>query len=246
MTRYLGGEPYAEPPWRYRDVRITTVWCRTARPSTLVDHLPPTSRPVRRDGLFALLHLDVGAVLELGPEYSSNELALLIPARTEDGATGGLIAAMLVDNDAALTAGREIWGHPKVLGRVMSRWEHDGQRGLISADRVRHLDGDATPAVEITVDLDRETPEDLDAMNEMLHPRLLVAPDRDPATGRPRSSRTTALELEDVVVSLQRSAVAEVRLGPWLGLDELGEVEVLGATHQLAQFTLGYAIGARK
>lgn len=240
MDDLLALHPYVEPPWSYQDVGMTTIWCRTRESSDLHALVPPQVEPRYEDGRFALLHLDVGSVTELGPTYRSNELALVIPVHTPSGSTGGLIAFMLVDNDAALAAGREIWGHPKVLGRVTGDWDAEARHLRIIGERVPSVDGAATTVIDAAVRLDETVRDGLDELDAALRPRLLVRASRDPATGRPRGHLAVALQLDEIVVGTRVTGAADVRFGSWAGLDRLGEIEVAGAMYQTCQFTLDY------
>lgn len=237
--------PYAEPPWHYHDVQMMTIWCRAARPESVASLLPADVTPRFQDGRFALLHLDVGGVIELGEHYRSRELALVVPVRHSGGITGGLIVWMLVDNDAALTAGREIWGHPKLLGRVETRQDANSTAQVISAARLASVDSVGSQVAKMTVTLDGSVP-DHERWEDDLLPRLLVAPVRDSHSGRPSGQRVVVLALHDVVVHHRATGSAEVEIGSWDGVAPLTPVHALGASRRQCQFTLGYGDDAHQ
>jgi acetoacetate decarboxylase len=232
---------YAPPPWTYTRARILNVVCRAQRASGLRRWVPAPLELIGNDGLFVMFFLRVPAIPELGKHYHSTESGILIPTGTPDGRVkGSTFALMIVDNDVALAAGREIWGYPKKLGSVRFE-ESETQRICAAAHHMSYRDGEGGALFGVDVVLDGSG-RDLTPIVSQLEPRLLrrVIPD-------PYAPVVQSVEVLKVVHVPGR--LYEERTGrgnAYVGrsaerLDELGEIETLGATFRVCDFTLPYA-----
>ena len=122
---------YPEPPYEYVGARcVIGVW--RAEESVLRSVLPA---PLE----LAWEHQVISTVCEyphvtgLGAYHAS---ALFIRARFED-IEGGFCCHCYMDNDAAVAAGREIWGFPKKLAQVELQESGEILRGTVERGNIR-------------------------------------------------------------------------------------------------------------
>ena len=101
---------YPPPPWTHRSATSLQVFCRTPNPDVLRSWIPDELQ-LEGAGLFSIFFLQIDRILELPDDYRSTESGLLVPVfHSPSGRRGATWAVMFVDNDIALTAGRESGG----------------------------------------------------------------------------------------------------------------------------------------
>ncbi len=102
---------YPPPPIIYKNARVIALFLQCA-PNTKVHYLPSELKPIENG-------FDIFLILEypdtsIGPY---NEAVLLLSS-TYKNKPGVFVFSIYVDDDVALTAGREIWGIPKKLAEI--------------------------------------------------------------------------------------------------------------------------------
>jgi acetoacetate decarboxylase len=226
---------YPPPPWTYRDTTSLHIFCRAHNPPAVNALIPAPFHPTRHDGLFVLYFMKVGQLEEMGPGYSSNESGILVPATHEQGGVRGSIwAGMFVDNDVALSAGREIWGHPKKLGSVTIA-QSAGSVGA-SARQLPYR-GDVV-VYSVTAKLDSSHPE-VAHLLDSLSPRLMRRAIPSPYALTAEAVDVLRLVITDTVVHSELTGSAAVELND--SEDEFmsfGGIEVLGAHLRKSDFVL--------
>jgi hypothetical protein len=229
---------YPEPPWTYTDASIVNVVCRAADVGAPAELLPDGMDAVDDSGLFSVFFMSVPFLPEMGPGYSSSEFGIVVPARNGAGATGGCFALMLVDNDVALSAGREIWGYPKQLGTIGLHDAGEG-RWTATAAHVPFRSPGGEPLARVDVRLDGSRDHVLQALTKF-SPRLLVKPVREPASGRQTGVCSVQVDQTMLAVHERRSGTATVDFGSSGQLRRLRQHEVVGALYQRCDFVLPY------
>jgi acetoacetate decarboxylase len=100
---------YPDPPFEYRDARMIVAFVEGGAPtSVLPPHLEPTPDPIR-----FVVFADYPDTT-IGPY---REVIVLVSA-AHQGQAGLFCPLIYVTSDAALCAGREIWGFPKKLAEI--------------------------------------------------------------------------------------------------------------------------------
>lgn len=229
---------YPEPPWTYTDASILNVVCRAADVDAPAELLPDGMDAVDDTGLFSVFFMTVPFLPEMGPGYSSSEFGIVVPARNGAGVTGGCFALMLVDNDIALSAGREIWGYPKQLGTIELHDAGDS-RWRAAATHVAFRSPGGQPLARADVRLDGSR-DDVGQALTRFSPRLLAKPVRDPATGRRTGVSAVTVDQTVLAVHERISGTATVKFGSSGQLGRLRQHEVVGALYQRCDFVLPY------
>jgi len=103
---------YGPLPTVYRDVVFNTVYFRTD-PANIAPLLPEPFEP-GEDGICAALAIEVAFSSSYGP---FNEMGVVAQV-TFRGQKGFYLAALYLNNDSAIAAGREIYGSPKKMAEV--------------------------------------------------------------------------------------------------------------------------------
>jgi acetoacetate decarboxylase len=232
--------PYPEPPWTYRNTSILNVLARAHNLDGLRAFLPPGLDLQDESGRFLLWFLDVPDIPQMGPDYRSSECGMIIPAKLGSTVSGGHFAFMLVDNDEALLAGREIWGYPKKLARVGFRRVSDSAF-VAEASHMSYRSWSKSPVVQVRAELDGSN-DHLWDHGMKLEPRILSRPTRNLSTGEPTGNHFLTVENHIHAVHERLSGSATLDFGPSReeGLHELGEIDVAGALFMRCDFGLGY------
>ncbi|MBS7791644.1 acetoacetate decarboxylase [Roseococcus sp. SDR] len=158
------------------------------------------------------------------------ESGQVIPVRFGDQ-HGGYVHAMYLDDDPPIAGGRELWGFPKKLASPVLRVEHDTLVGTLDVGGVRVASASMgykhrpLPAPALRAAL--EEPGFL----------LKIIPHVD---GRPRICELVRYHLADIVLHGGWTGPAALSLVPHAlaPVAELPVLEVLSATHLLADLTL--------
>lgn len=120
---------YTRHPWHYRDVRRLTVVYET-RMDPVLDMLPDNFEPATDPPQVVATVTDVGLHIPLGP-YAESYVAVRALFK---GKPVRFLVLMWVNSDAAMAAGREMYGAPKKLGEVSlsnSRYYTEIMQGII-------------------------------------------------------------------------------------------------------------------
>jgi acetoacetate decarboxylase len=233
--RSISESPWGAPlvprlPLRMRNTEILTVVYRTERGAA--DRMVPA--PLELLGDLVLVHLYRMHDADWFGRYA--ESAIQIPVRHPASRTDGAYSPLLfVESDAAVAAGREIYGQPKKTGTIeilpdgdllVGRLRRNGIDILTATTPYKQTPGTAD-------DLERHA-----AFRTNVNLKVIPATDGSGAAVRELTARTLA----DVVVhevwrgpgtlELRPNAQAPVHLLPVL--------EVLEAFHWVADFTLVY------
>ncbi|WP_339763253.1 acetoacetate decarboxylase [uncultured Hoeflea sp.] len=159
------------------------------------------------------------------------ETGQVIPV-TFKGTKGGYVHSMYLNDDAPIAGGREIWGFPKKLADPCLRVEKDTLVGTLDYGSLRIANG-TMGYKHTTLDLER-------VHASMLEPSFLlkIIPHVDCT---PRICELVSYRLEDVTVKGAWSGPAGLELfdHALAPVAELPVLEVLSATHILADLTLG-------
>ncbi|MFC8102692.1 acetoacetate decarboxylase family protein [Streptomyces sp. NPDC057363] len=237
--------PYPEPPWDYVNASILNIVARVGRPENLDRFLAPGVSVQEGQDTVVFTFLDVPNIPQMGPDYHSCEGGMIVPVTAGGGARGGHFAFMLVDNDVAITAGREIWGYPKKLADVRMRRVSDDE---ITARATHHpfRQWNTAGALQVRVRLDGSADGLWDGMKSF-EPRILSRRVRSPKSGRPEGWALLAVEGRTVRVHERASGSATLDIGasPQEGLDQLGPLDVLGALYTRCDFVLDYGTPLR-
>ncbi|WP_376089381.1 acetoacetate decarboxylase [Roseomonas sp. CCTCC AB2023176] len=144
---------------------------------------------------------------------------------------GGYVHAMFLDDDPPIAAGRELWGFPKKLAQPSLRVERDTLVGTLDYGPVRVATG--TMGYKHAVLPDERVTEALAEPGFLLK----IIPHVD---GTPRVCELVRYGLTDVVVRGGWTGPAALSLTPHAlaPLADLPVLEVLGATHLVADLTL--------
>ncbi len=102
---------YGPPPYEYRDGWIMSIMFKTT-PEALRDLVPKPLVPNPQN-----IMVFVNERLFASGLGQYNETILIAPVGFE-GKPGNYCVYMMLDNDSAMAAGREIWGFPKKLGQI--------------------------------------------------------------------------------------------------------------------------------
>lgn len=230
---------YAEPPWDYVNSSQLNVVVRLQEPERIGRFLPSGLAPAPASDVVVFMFLDAPQVPQLGDSYHSTECGLIVPAVTPGGVRGSQYSFMLVDNDPAISAGREVWGFPKKLGQVRMRRLSDTD---VTA-RATHLpfrEWNRSGVLQVEAHLDGSN-EGLWEETSALHPRILSRQVRSPE-GRAEGWTHTLQGGGVTKVHERMSGSATLVLGDSEeeGLRHLGPHEVLGALFVRCDFVLDY------
>ncbi len=145
---------------------------------------------------------------------------------------GGYVHAMFLDDDPPIAGGRELWGFPKKLAQPTLRVERDTLLGTLDYGGVRIATGSMGYK-------HRALPKDA-LRNALAEPGFLlkIIPHVD---GRPRICELVRYHLSDVVLKGGWGGPAALALAPYAlaPVAELPVLEVVAATHIIADLTLG-------
>ncbi len=163
------------------------------------------------------------------------ESGQVIPARLPPelgGGQAGYVHAMFLDDDPPIAGGRELWGFPKKLAQPSLRVERDTLVGTLDFGGVRIATG--------TMGYKHRTVPDEKILDALRMPGLLlkIIPHVD---GSARICELVRFELTDLVCKGGWSGPASLELAPHAlaPVAELPVLEILGATHLVADLTLG-------
>jgi acetoacetate decarboxylase len=227
--------PYAAPlvprfPIRLRDTEILTLVYRTDREAA--DRLLPA--PLELLGDLVLVHLYRMHDAEAFGRYG--ESAVQLPARHPATGTDGAYSPFLfVESDAAIAAGREIYGQPKKHGEI--DLEPDGD---VLVGRLRR-NGDEVLRARTPYKETEGGPEDLERHASFrTNLNLKVVPSVDGSGAALR--QLTARELADVEIHevWRGPASIEIRPNDEAPLHLLPVREVVEAFHWRVDFSLVY------
>ena len=217
---------YRLPPMEYKNVWQLIVVFRTT-PETLAE-LVPSPLVANPDNL---MFIQISRMF--ADEFGSyNELILGVPVMAQ-GKAANYSIYLVLDNDIAIGAGREIWGYPKKLGRV-SLEEKDGivvgraERGGIEIVRA---------AVQLSM---LGTPEETAAAGgSMISINTKLIPSVRPNVP-PEVYQLTATTIENIKVHTLYKGAATIEFGmsPADPLHKIPVVEVVAGTYGNADFTL--------
>jgi acetoacetate decarboxylase len=182
-----GSSMYGKPPYIYRGVQDLVI-AYEASAERLRPLLPP-GVTIAGDVAECLAWMRWIPLSSFGPYH---EAYAMVKAQFE-GNTYLYNPFMIVDNEVALTAGREIWGYPKKLGRFYRGWGDDasgyGEQLLCKVERpLGHTLMSAS-----MVCAERADPAELDAGHPILS--LRIFPDAEDVD-RPCVAQLIALDLE--------------------------------------------------
>ena len=218
---------YPMPPFTYEGSRVVSVAFRTS-PEVIRAMVPEPLVPDAASELsVAIVHHHIVAPMPL----SYYEAFLVVPV-SHDGTPGQYIPVLYLDDAAAITGGREIWGFSKFGGEIQIV-EQDGevratvQQGGVTLIDVSVRPGD--PLVPIP-----ETP------NSPLFNVKIVPSVEEGAP--PDVLQLTSTTLGDPTVTVLRPGTGTLSFGS-TPLDPLGSIpvlEILGASWYEYDFTLDY------
>ena len=154
MPRQCGIFP--PPPLEYSKARSFAVLFQCAE-DVKKKVLPPELEPIKNgiDGLYILEYPDT----TIGPY---NEMVIALNCKYK-GKPGSFVCNIYVDDDIALTAGREIWGFPKKMCEiVITPIQENKIRGTLTRKGITFLDVevelmDTPPRLDIKQILDTST-----------------------------------------------------------------------------------------
>jgi acetoacetate decarboxylase len=159
------------------------------------------------------------------------ESGQVIPVAYE-GAAGGYVHSMYLNDDAPIAGGREIWGFPKKLADPCLRTEKDALVGTLDYGGIRIANG--------TMGYKHNALDEGAILKALLTPNYLlkIIPDVDCT---PRICELVRYFLTDVTVKGAWSGPAGLELfdHALAPVAELPVREVLSATHILADLTIG-------
>lgn len=159
------------------------------------------------------------------------ETGQVIPVRHR-GEAGGYVHSMYLDDEAPIAGGREIWGFPKKLAAPAIIHESDVIRGTLHYGSALCASG--------SVGYKHEILDPAPVLESMRRPNFMlkIIPHVD---GTPRICELVRYSLEDIDLKGAWSGPAALALFPHVIADvaRLPVLEVLGATHFIADLTLG-------
>jgi acetoacetate decarboxylase len=159
------------------------------------------------------------------------ESGQVIPV-TFKGAAGGYVHSMYLNDDAPIAGGREIWGFPKKLAEPKLHAEKDTLVGTLDYGRIRVANG--------TMGYKHHALDNAKILKSMLEPSYLlkIIPHVDCT---PRICELVRYYLTDVTVKGAWEGPAGLELfdHALAPVAELPVMEVISATHILADLTLG-------
>lgn len=233
--RQVTETPFAAPlvprlPLRMRNTEILTTIYRTDREAA--ERLLPA--PLELLGDLVLVHLYRMHDADVFGSYG--ESAVHLPARHPRTDTVGVYSPFLfVESDAAIAAGREIYGQPKKQGEIELRADGDTLVGRLSRR------GAEVFTVTTTLERAAATPDDLErqaSFRTNLNLKVVPSVDGNGAALR----QLTAREFADVTIHQVWKGPATVEIQPNddAPLHLLPVREVVEAFHWRVDFTLVY------
>ncbi len=159
------------------------------------------------------------------------ETGQVIPV-TFEGRAGGYTHCMFLNDHPPIAGGRELWGFPKKLAEPSLKPDIDALVGKLNYHGV--------PVVQATMGYKHKAADHDAVLASMLAPNYLlkIIPHVD---GSPRICEIVEYELTDIVLKGAWTGPAALSLAPHAlaPVAELPVLEVLSATHILADLTLG-------
>jgi acetoacetate decarboxylase len=160
------------------------------------------------------------------------ESGQVIPV-TLNGVAGGYVHSMYLNDHPPIAAGRELWGFPKKLGEPELRVHKDTLVGTLDYSETRVATG--------TMGFKHKTLDHKTVLASMAAPAFLlkIIPHVD---GTPRICELVQYSLTDIVIKGAWSGPGALDLNPHAlaPVADLPVLEVLSATHILADLTLPY------
>ncbi len=216
---------YDQPPFEYRDLWSLLVTFRTD--PAAIAHLIP--KPLVADPA-GTMSVTISRFFTSG--FGSYNEMLLAAAARYDQRPVNFCLYLVLDNDIAIGAGREIWGFPKKLGRVVvderdgvltGRVERGGLELVRAAMQVARLGSAA----------------DLGASAEYVNLKLVPSVEKG---APPEVQQLTSTTLTGIDVKRVYTGPATLGFGasPADRFDRIPVVEVLGGCWYNADFTLGH------
>ena len=215
---------YGEPPFEYREARQLTVEFQTD-PQVLRKLVPPPLTPHEDAKMFVssadFLCSGFGRYLE----------AHIFTHATFQRRLVNFSIYLVLDNDVAIGAGREIWGFPKKLGRLTLDMKDDIVRTTVERGGITLIDA----AVHLA---ELGTEEDLGGTPEWVAHRFIPNVSN---SAPPDIDQLTSTTLTNVVTQDVYKGAATLAFGssPSDRLELLPVNEVTGGFYFQYQFTLG-------
>ena len=188
---------YPEPPYQYVGACcLIGVW--KANHSVLEDVLPAPLALTPESQVIATV-CDYPHVTGLGAYHAS---ALFIRCRFDD-IEGGFCCHCYMDNDAAVAAGREIWGFPKKLARVELSTSAEIIKGVVERG--------AIPLMTFSMNVIREAQvSELPPLGDLFNLKLIPSPEKGVP---PEVHELTHIHYERAQVHLLVGGEATVEFG---------------------------------
>lgn len=223
----LAGPAYARPPYRFVNREFVIITYRTD-PAVLNNLLPAPLKAVEPIVKYEFIKMPDSSGLG-----SYTESGQVIPV-TLDGVPGTYTHAMYLDNMPGIAAGREILGFPKMLAQPSLRVHSDTLVGTLDYSGVR--------VATATMGYKYQTVNTEDVKRSMEAPGYLlkIIPHVD---GSLRICELVKYYVTDLVIKGAWTGPATLELHPhcFAPVAQLPVLEVLSATHILADLTLGSA-----
>ena len=213
---------YPQVPYHYKDYHKISVYCRGHRKA--IEKFLPNNFEFVSDTfeIFVLRNTEIDGL----EPYS--EGGVVIPCKYKDK-VGAYMAYEYVDTDEALCAGREIWGYPKKLAKVIYEENEEEIVGKV----IRK----GKTIIDISLKLDGTV-----VKPPYLFPRLQVK--RMPRADQYGTDMDQVIlnEFVNPVIHTRKHGSAAVNWehSTFDPIAELGPTEVLGGTFVIGDFTLTY------
>jgi len=223
----LTSPAYGTGPVRFVAREMLTIAYRTD-PIALARVVPAPLQPAA-----AIVHYEFIRMPDSTGFGSYSESGQVIPV-TFEGREGSYTHAMYVDDFAAIASGREVMGYPKVLGSPRVEVRRDVIVGTLDYGPVRVATG--------TIAFKQKEATLSDTRRALETPGYLVKiiPHVD---GSPRICELVRFRVADLVIKGAWTGSATLELHPHVlaPVAELPVLQVLGATHVIADLCLGNA-----
>jgi len=123
----VDAQPYVLPPYQYRNNEMFTLKVETDR--DCLEAMVPEPLTVNADNIMAIY---VGMLHVTEPsQISYGEAGIMVPVTLDDRA-GTFMPILYLDEVELLTAGREVWGFPKVRGDIFIQRDEHGVVARVS------------------------------------------------------------------------------------------------------------------
>lgn len=159
------------------------------------------------------------------------ESGQVIPVRGPDGAEGGFVLSMFLDDDPPIAGGRELWGFPKKLAHPTIRVAGDTLVGTLDVGQTRVATG--------TMGYKHRVVDPAAALHALEAPGYLlkILPHVD---GSPRVCELVRYHLIDITLKGAWTGPAALELMPHAlaPVADLPVREIVGAVHLVADLTL--------